>query len=187
MVYVALEYLANVYHIRDGQRGFFLLTTLLSLPVLMIPTYFIVLFAIPTWLKTGKWVLFLLAIVGIAVLVGIGRMKWYEWVHFLEVNAHFRMPLSKVWKNIIRDYSFIALAICIYLIGDWRQKQQHNESLIRAKADAEIQLLKAQLHPHFLFNTPQQSLQSRSGPIRTNCRKHTQTHRIAGVPGLLGE
>ena len=63
------------------------------------------------------------------------------------------MPARKMVKNVIRDYSVVALAVCLYIIGDWRQKQKLNEKLIKAKAEAELKLLKGQLHPHFLFNT----------------------------------
>ena len=61
------------------------------------------------------------------------------------------MPVGKMMKNIIRDYSIIALAVCIYVIGDYRKNQKQNEQLVKAKAEAEIKLLKGQLHPHFLF------------------------------------
>lgn len=50
------------------------------------------------------------------------------------------------------------LAICtiflaIKMFKSWYQKQQEKLMLIKANADAEMQLLKAQIHPHFLFNT----------------------------------
>jgi hypothetical protein len=44
-------------------------------------------------------------------------------------------------------------AIMIRLTKLWRQKQKETEQLAKEKARAELQLLKAQIHPHFLFNT----------------------------------
>jgi len=41
----------------------------------------------------------------------------------------------------------------IKLIKRWRRKQKETEQLANEKAKAELQLLKAQIHPHFLFNT----------------------------------
>ncbi|MEL6255859.1 MAG: histidine kinase, partial [Bacteroidota bacterium] len=61
--------------------------------------------------------------------------------------------VTKVLKNLVRDYAVVALAVCMGIIADWRESQIQKENLIRAKAEAEIQLLKSQLHPHFLFNT----------------------------------
>jgi LytS/YehU family sensor histidine kinase len=36
---------------------------------------------------------------------------------------------------------------------NWYQKQRENEMLMHENSQAELQLLKAQVHPHFLFNT----------------------------------
>ena len=45
------------------------------------------------------------------------------------------------------------LAVAIKLLKRWWLKQKETEQLAREKAKAELQLLKAQIHPHFLFNT----------------------------------
>lgn len=45
------------------------------------------------------------------------------------------------------------LAVAIKLLKRWWLKQKETEQLAREKARAELQLLKAQIHPHFLFNT----------------------------------
>jgi len=44
-------------------------------------------------------------------------------------------------------------AVMIKLIKRWWRKQKETEQLASEKAKAELQLLKAQIHPHFLFNT----------------------------------
>jgi sensor histidine kinase YesM len=44
-------------------------------------------------------------------------------------------------------------AVMIKLIKRWWLKQKHTEQLFHEKTKAELQLLKAQVHPHFLFNT----------------------------------
>ena len=48
--------------------------------------------------------------------------------------------------------------ICLLLLSlkkikDWYLKQIENKILARENSNAELQLLKAQIHPHFLFNT----------------------------------
>jgi two-component system, LytTR family, sensor kinase len=153
MVYVVSEYFANLMHMRTGELAGFLRATFLSLPVMVIPAYFIALYAVPRLLKKDKWPQFLLSILVVGVFVFFARIKWLELVQYLENDVFYRMPVSKVLKNVIRDYSIIALAICIYIIGDYRKKQKLNEQLVKAKAEAEIKLLKGQLHPHFLFNS----------------------------------
>ena len=152
-IYVLSEYLANMMHLRPSNNWIFIRSTLLSLPLLMIPTYFIAFFAVPRFLIKNRIHWFLLFVLIAAIFVFWGRVKWLELINYLENGSHFNIPPTKVIKNVIRDYSIIALAICIYIIGDWRKKQQLNEQLIKAKVEAEIKLLKGQLQPHFLFNS----------------------------------
>ena len=45
------------------------------------------------------------------------------------------------------------LLLSLKTLKNWYQKQLENETLTREKTNAELQLLKAQIHPHFLFNT----------------------------------
>ena len=44
-------------------------------------------------------------------------------------------------------------AVMIKLMKRWWLKQKETEQLFQEKTKAELQLLKAQVHPHFLFNT----------------------------------
>lgn len=153
MLYVASEYFANLMHTHSEHSLRFFQSTFLSLPALMLATYFIAGYVVPRFLKPGKWLWFVFWILIVAVFVFFARIKWGELVNYLENSRYFKMPVDKMLKNIIRDYSIVALAVCIYIIGDYRRKQQLNEQLIKAKAEAEIKLLKGQLHPHFLFNS----------------------------------
>ncbi len=153
LAYMVSEYFANLMHMQPGKNWRFFQATFLSLPALVLPTYFIAYYVVPKFLKNGKWPLFLWWTILCAVFIFYARLKWTELVVFLEEDRYFKMPAAKVLKNVIRDYSIVALAVCVYIIGDYRQKQKQNEELIKAKAEAEIKLLKGQLHPHFLFNS----------------------------------
>ncbi len=152
-MYVASEYFANLMHMTPGRNLDFFKSIVFTLPALMLPAYFIAWYVVPRYLKTDKWTMFILWIMVVGVLVFFLRIKWQELFYFLDSGQYHQMPASKMLKNIIRDYAIIALGVCIYIIGDYRKKQKHNEQLIKSKAEAEIKLLKGQLHPHFLFNS----------------------------------
>ena len=47
----------------------------------------------------------------------------------------------------------LGFALMIKLVKRWWLKQKETEQLSKEKTKAELQLLKAQVHPHFLFNT----------------------------------
>ncbi len=153
-VYLISEYFANVMHLRPDDNLRFFRSMFLSLPVLITATYFIALYAVPHFLKTERWGLFILLVIAAALFVFYGRVKWLELVNYLEnQRIYYRVPVTKVLSNTIRDYAIIALAVCIYIIGDYRNEQKTKAQLMKSKAEAEIKLLKGQLHPHFLFNS----------------------------------
>lgn len=153
MLYLISEYFANLAHLYPSEWWQFLRATMLPLPILMAATYFLALYVVPRYLMPNKWIGFLLWCIVVAALVFYTRIKWQEIVNYLRSDQYYPIPVNKMLKNIIRDYSIIALAVCIHIIGDYRRKQKLNEELIKAKAEVEIKLLKGQLHPHFLFNS----------------------------------
>lgn len=140
-------------HIPQGATLTFLRSVLLSLPALLLTTYIIVRFGVPYLLQANRWFIFSILAVVLAIFLFYARLQWLTLIQYLEHDRLYRIPASKVLKNVIRDYATVALAVCFYIINDYRAKQSLNEQLIKAKAEAEIKLLKGQLHPHFLFNS----------------------------------
>jgi len=67
-------------------------------------------------------------------------------------DTAFIVPL---WiRQIIFNYpTVVGFALAIKLMKRWYTKQRETQLIIREKINAELQLLKAQVHPHFLFNT----------------------------------
>ena len=108
---------------------------------------------VPRYLKRERWITAALAFLAIAVFVFYGRVFWFVQMSHFEWTVFTDPPMAKLQKNVIRDYAVIALATCIYLLADWRARQKETEQLMKAKAEAELKLLKGQLQPHFLFNT----------------------------------
>jgi two-component system LytT family sensor kinase len=47
----------------------------------------------------------------------------------------------------------VFLGVAIKLLLHWRQSREDYQKLMREKVDTELRFLKAQLNPHFLFNT----------------------------------
>jgi hypothetical protein len=63
--------------------------------------------------------------------------------------------IGLIWiRQILFNYpAVIGFALSIKLSKRWYVKQKETEQLTRENIKAELQLLKAQVHPHFLFNT----------------------------------
>ena len=136
------------------QRQFFL--GLFWLPPRILYCYPLMYLVIPKFLLRGKYVQF-----GIIVLV------WFIAGFFLNFifRAYFFIPIQKALhvNNIVTDPwmpgSFLLLTTVagltsiIVLFKYWFRKQQELLQAEKEKVTAELQLLKAQVHPHFLFNT----------------------------------
>jgi sensor histidine kinase YesM len=67
-------------------------------------------------------------------------------------GIHFILPLLA--RQALFNYpSVVGFAVAIKLMKNWYVKQKEAAQIAREKLNAELQLLKAQVHPHFLFNT----------------------------------
>ena len=129
---------------------------LLWLPGRIIYTYPLLYWVIPRFLLKGRYMLF-----------GIIAVAWFFGGYFFNYlyRAYYYIPLQDALhiKNMVRDPwmpgSFLlittaaGIACIIKLFKYWYVKQQELLEAEKEKISAELQLLKAQVHPHFLFNT----------------------------------
>jgi LytS/YehU family sensor histidine kinase len=67
----------------------------------------------------------------------------------------FQAKYFSIYSNIHCTGTFVAASIMLAVkyYKNWFIKERENASLIYQNSKAELQLLKAQVHPHFLFNT----------------------------------
>jgi hypothetical protein len=72
-------------------------------------------------------------------IAGIHPHEFFQWGAFIRVLGN--PPLV------------CGLLLSLKSLKNWQLKKIENESLTRANTNAELQLLKSQIHPHFLFNT----------------------------------
>jgi two-component system, LytTR family, sensor kinase len=58
------------------------------------------------------------------------------------------------WLIFMGNIAFnISFALMLYLISKWARQERERKELETAKKEAELQLLKSQVQPHFIFNT----------------------------------
>lgn len=149
--YAAVEYLANLPHYPDRRE--LLGQTLWYLPVIALPFYFVAYFLVPRLLWQGHKLLFWASVAGVFWVQMVLRLQWSHWYMAIQGEPDFWLPLSKISKNLFRDYAVTALGVCLKIIHDWDKKDRLTTQLQSEKRDAELQFLRAQIHPHFLFNT----------------------------------
>jgi LytS/YehU family sensor histidine kinase len=102
---------------------------------------------------------FFLILVSLFLYVTVHFLFWnvFPYIDFLLGTPTVKLPGSKFWPavnlGLIAPLKIIASALIIKYVKDWGLKQKESERLDREKVNAELQLLKAQVHPDFLFNT----------------------------------
>jgi len=69
--------------------------------------------------------------------------------------SSFQSKYFALYSNIHCTGTFVSATIILTVkyYKKWFEKERENETLIYQNSRAELQLLKAQVHPHFLFNT----------------------------------
>ncbi|MEL7534513.1 MAG: histidine kinase [Bacteroidota bacterium] len=152
-LYVFAEYLANMMHYRPWQRDQLLRDIVIYLPMIMASSYVISFWLVPRFLQTAKLLQFWLGVLVVAVILYLGRIYWIALVGYMEDGSWAIFPAPKVLKNVIRDYAVVGFAVCLQIIADWRRQALLNRQLQDSQASLALKVLKAQLHPHFLFNT----------------------------------
>ncbi|WP_266364518.1 sensor histidine kinase [Tellurirhabdus rosea] len=130
----------------------------LYMPQHMVFAYGIIYVLFPRFLYRGRYIGTALGVICLIMLAGL-----MSTVMNVLVVSHFRE-----WTGLQRNagsfvYIFMAgmrggttvggFAAAIKIVKDWYQKRQALQQIEREKMAAELQLLKSQIHPHFLFNT----------------------------------
>lgn len=96
-------------------------------------------------------------------LVAIACINYLNFLMTFSISTRLgyftKMPgmdfIVPVWgRQILFNYpTVVGFALAIKLLKNWYLKQRETEQLAREKIKSELELLKAQVHPHFLFNT----------------------------------
>jgi hypothetical protein len=126
----------------------------LWIPVFTVFSYPISKIAIPKLLLKGKYLVFVGAII---CWLAVG---WYLTLYFLRyVSAPVLDRMHKphgddyAWQCFLCVMTTAACFSSLSLGKQWLLKQREFLQAQQEKMRAELQLLKAQVHPHFLFNT----------------------------------
>lgn len=126
---------------------------------LVIISYTVVYYLVPKFLAKNRYVLFAvytLLLFAFVFLLNFGYNRVTEsFTH--AIGRTPQQPYIYLRGSLIRLLGngplVCGLLLSFKTLKTWHQKQLENEMLTKEKASAELQLLKAQIHPHFLFNT----------------------------------
>jgi sensor histidine kinase YesM len=131
---------------------------LLYMPIHIIYSYAIIYLLIPAFLLRNRYLSFLTGVVIFTFLAAIvSHLITYLWITPYRLSQGTPPPLSSFFFGLMAGLrgglQTGGFAAAIVLLKHFYMKQQANQQLEREKLTAELQLLKSQVHPHFLFNT----------------------------------
>jgi two-component system, LytTR family, sensor histidine kinase AlgZ len=139
-----------------GTVSAILLANIIWLPMKMLYCYPLMYWVIPQYLLKEKYRLFSLISIG-WILLGASLNYLYKAYVFMPIQEI--LQFETINKSPWQAGTFLALTTTagitgiIVLFKHWLKKQQEWLQAEKEKVTAELQLLKAQVHPHFLFNT----------------------------------
>ena len=125
----------------------------------IIISYFLAYWLIPKFLFTKKYVLFIIyAIISAYIICVLSRTLMVHVAEPLFREAPFdQEPVLEIltdWKKLVRGYFFnIYSSAFLFLFIKLSSDRLREQSLNKEKISIELKMLKAQLNPHFLFNT----------------------------------
>lgn len=111
------------------------------------------------WFLHKKKILFYFLSIPFSLLIFAGvRYVIQEVIVYHIIGIHNYDVRDLEWGYYIRDNFFFGLPAVIfsalsYLFWQFQTTQQYNQELLLENKKAEFQMLKAQVSPHFLFNT----------------------------------
>src|SRR5258708_3790321 len=131
---------------------------LLKIPFVILVTYFILYYIIPEFSRKSNDAELFLWIIAVLAFLGVG-VRYYKFYFLFSLVDPTQKTNFDIWDfrriitEIINSMVVICQAIAIKVIKNKTALQHENQQLLNEKKVAELGFLKAQMHPHFLFNT----------------------------------
>lgn len=119
---------------------------------------------VPQLLLKNRTSVYLLTITGIAVIIVLLNIYADEWLnihHLMDVAFHKNGP-PKHHQGRDHGWDFFMIAIIALVLGvstsitaiqKWQNDKQLHQEMEQDKISSELSFLKAQINPHFFFNT----------------------------------
>lgn len=137
---------------------FYLLNLLIHLPVLLSFTYYVLYSLVPNFLLRGKYVIFFLLLALASAVTSLLKL-------YISKNVYYALFIPKALHP--REWYTIDLFLInmLWIVGpailfamfkyyrSWIRSQDLSREAERKRLATELQVLKGQLNPHFLFNT----------------------------------
>jgi sensor histidine kinase YesM len=125
-------------------------------PWKIIPFYFLFYLLVPNYFKKRKYTKFILSFVAIIIICLFGHRSLVSSVTYLVYgeSTDFNVySLKRMLYTLLDILPAVGLAASVKLLIGSIATQEKEQALQKEKLESELNFLKAQTNPHFLFNT----------------------------------
>ena len=166
-----------------------LIESLLLILIHLVTCYFFIYVLLPKYLVPKKYLLFAGGVVLSAVfLLGTGHLMHSFVFPIFDPLYHSRISVNNTlwWTNInsglLSAPKVIAAAAAIKLVKRWYLKQKEKEKIEKEKLITDLQLMKAQIRPGFLFSSLDQIYHA---TLKDSSRAHELLLKLADLLSYL--
>lgn len=129
------------------------LVSIIKISDLALLIYFANLILVPRFLYRKKYLVFSLLFVASTAFCSFLKLVVMSWVlqdiHLLDA-VHIK---EKVYNNFVTQFFLVLASIGLKSVLDYLQLQKKLAEVAKQKLEAELNFLKSQVNPHFLFNS----------------------------------
>ena len=146
---------AGWYYFRyEDYPGKAWLITLIKVTDLMIMVYITNYLLVPYLLYRKKYLFFAIAFIlivsGFSILKMSAEARAFGIPGFFDTTSRFK---ARIYDNIIPHFLLVSTGAAFKLLADYAKARHRIGLMAKEKAETELQFLKSQINPHFLFNS----------------------------------
>ena len=150
LVYVI--FFGSIYGKYGNDFQWYLLESLCMMPFVMAATYTTIYAILPYYLIKRKTIFSVFAVIFVLFFSTIGERIFLRKLNLLPITFDTIFTLSYVYLLLETNF-IVATAVAIKIVKKWFAQQEEKHIMEKRNLETELNLLKAELHPHFLFNT----------------------------------
>lgn len=145
-------FFGSIYGKYGNDYKWYFLESLCMLPFIMIATYTTIYGILPFYLKKRKLLLSVFLLVLLQFFVTLGERIFLRKLNSLPVTLDSLFGITFLYLMLETNF-MVAIAFAVKIVKKWIEQQKEKLEMEKRNLQTELNLLKAQLHPHFLFNT----------------------------------
>ncbi len=141
----------------EGYYLNFLYSEMVLMPVKMTMVYWTIYFLVPRYLFAKRYtllaVLFFLGLGAVSVVLRLLAYYVLSPLWGIYTTSENVLSIYRIMQFAADTNTVLVLPLAYTLFKEWFKKQLESRELEQQRTSAELQLLKNQIHPHFLFNS----------------------------------